>query len=244
MSSPDGTKRRARVVIADDHLLTRAGLRAVLETDPRFEVVGEATNGEEVLALTRRIQPDLVLMDIRMPNMNGVEATAAIRQANPSTVVLILSMFEDSQLLLAAMRAGAAGYILKGSSEASLRTAMSDALAGNFPLTRQLAQDLVQRMAGSAEPTQLPGTDRLSSREQQVLALLARGYTNRAIAEALVVTASTVKVHVQHILAKLGVADRTQAAVAAMDLGYLRPDRPHQQRQPVWQRRAGNRGAC
>src|SRR5689334_696123 len=129
MNSPDGTQRRARVVIADDHLLTRAGLRAVLENDLQFEVVGEATNGAEVLALTRRVQPDLVLMDVRMPNMNGLEATAAIRHANPSTIVLILSMFEDSQLLLAAMRAGAAGYILKGSTQVSLRTAMSDALA-------------------------------------------------------------------------------------------------------------------
>jgi DNA-binding NarL/FixJ family response regulator len=218
--------RRARIVIADDHLLTRAGLRAVLAEDPEFELVGEAVNGGEAVALSRSLRPDLVLMDVRMPDMDGLEATRVLKQASPTTTVLILSMFDDTTLLLEAVKAGAAGYVLKTASEVELRIAISDALAGNFPVDRHLVRDVLQRVANETPaPHPTPPTDVLSNREREVLELLARGCTNREIAEQLVITSSTVKVHVEHILAKLGVSDRTQAAVQAIELGYVTPER-------------------
>jgi DNA-binding NarL/FixJ family response regulator len=219
--------RRARILVVDDHLLTRAGLRAVLADDPEYELVGEAINGGQGVALSRLLQPDLVLMDVRMPDMDGLEATRVLKQASPTTPVLILSMFEDAELLLEAVKAGAAGYVLKTVSEEDLRAAMSEALAGNFPVDRHLVRDVLQRVAREA-PTAPPVAqpDLLSGREREVLELLARGCTNREIAEQLVITASTVKVHVEHILAKLGVSDRTQAAVQAFELGYVTPERP------------------
>jgi len=218
--------RRARIVIADDHLLTRAGLRAVLADDPEFELIGEAVNGGEAVALSRLLRPDLVLMDVRMPDMDGLEATRVLKQASPTTTVLILSMFDDAELLLEAVKAGAAGYVLKTASEAELRAAISDALAGNFPVDRHLVRDVLRRVANETPaPPPPPPTDLLSAREREVLELLARGCTNREIAEQLVITSSTVKVHVEHILAKLGVSDRTQAAVHAIELGYVTPDR-------------------
>jgi two-component system, NarL family, response regulator LiaR len=221
--------RRARILIADDHVLTRAGLRAVLADDPEFELVGEAINGGEAVDLTRSLQPDLVLMDVRMPDMDGLQATRILKQASPTTTVLILSMFEDAELLLEAVKAGAAGYVLKNASEPELRAAMSDALAGNFPVDRHLVRDVLRRVASSARSVQVPVAPPalLSSREREVLELLARGCTNREIAEQLVITSSTVKVHVEHILAKLGVSDRTQAAVQAIELGYVTPLRPN-----------------
>lgn len=222
-----GRSRRARIVVADDHVLTRAGLRAVLADDPEFELIGEAINGGEAVTLSRTLRPDLVLMDVRMPDMDGLQATRIVKQANPTTAVLILTMFEDTELLLEAVKAGAAGYVLKNASESDLRAAMSDALAGNFPVDRHLVRDVLQRVASeSPPPPPVPAPEVLSSREREVLDLLARGFTNREIAEQLVITASTVKVHVEHILAKLGVSDRTQAAVQAIELGYVSPDRP------------------
>jgi DNA-binding NarL/FixJ family response regulator len=223
----EAPSRRARILVVDDHLLTRAGLRAVLADDPEFELVGEAINGGEGVAMSRGLRPDLVLMDVRMPDMDGLEATRILKQACPTTPVLILSMFEDAELLLEAVKAGAAGYVLKNASEEDLRAAMSDALAGNFPVDRHLVRDVLRRVARET-PAPLPVAppDLLSTREREVLELLARGCTNREIAEQLVITASTVKVHVEHILAKLGVSDRTQAAVQAFELGYVTPDRP------------------
>jgi DNA-binding NarL/FixJ family response regulator len=219
--------RRARILVVDDHLLTRAGLRAVLADDPAFELVGEAINGDEGVALSRALRPDLVLMDVRMPDMDGLEATRVLKQASPTTPVLILSMFEDAALLLEAVKAGAAGYVLKTASEEDLRAAMSEALAGNFPVDRHLVRDVLRRVARETPaPPPLAPSGLLSGREREVLELLARGCTNREIAEQLVITASTVKVHVEHILAKLGVSDRTQAAVQAYELGYVTPERP------------------
>lgn len=219
--------RRARILVVDDHVLTRAGLRAVLADDPEFELVGEAINGDEGVTLSRSLQPDLVLMDVRIPDMDGLEATRILKQASPTTPVLILSMFEDAELLLEAVKAGAAGYVLKNASEEDLRAAMSDALAGNFPVDRHLVRDVLRRVASDTRaPAPVAPPDLLSAREREVLELLARGCTNREIAEQLFITSSTVKVHVEHILAKLGVSDRTQAAVQAFELGYVTPDRP------------------
>jgi DNA-binding NarL/FixJ family response regulator len=214
---------RARVVIADDHLLTRAGLRAVLADDSDFEVVGEASSGAQAVALCRALRPELVLMDLRMPGMDGLQATRLLKETLPRTAVLILSMLEDAGLALEALKAGAAGYVLKNACEAELRGAMHDALAGNLLVDRSLVRDVLWRVASDlpAPPAAPVAQDGLSIRERQVLDLLTSGCTNRQIAERLVISSSTVKVHVEHILAKLGVGDRTQAAVRAIQLGYV-----------------------
>jgi DNA-binding NarL/FixJ family response regulator len=213
-------------VIADDHELTRAGLRSVLAQDPGLELVGEARNGREAVELAQSLQPDLVLMDVRMPDIDGLQATQMIKHASPTTTVLILSMFDDAEVLLEAVRAGAAGYVLKAMSEVALRAAVWDALAGNLPVDQYLAREVLLRLANEQPPSRpsTPRADPLSAREREVLALLARGYTNREIAEQLTITPHTVKVHVEHILSKLEVSDRTQAAVRAIELGYITAD--------------------
>jgi DNA-binding NarL/FixJ family response regulator len=214
---------RLRMVIADDHELTRAGLRTVLAQEPGLELVGEACNGREAVELARLLQPDLVLMDVRMPDIDGLQATQMVKQVSPMTTVLILSMFEDAEVLLEAVRAGAAGYVLKDLSEDALRNAVWEALAGGLPVDQYLAREVLLRLASEQPPAGpgVPRPDPLSAREREVLGLLARGYTNREIGEQLVITQHTVKVHVEHILAKLEVSDRTQAAVKAIELGYI-----------------------
>jgi DNA-binding NarL/FixJ family response regulator len=218
--------RPARIVLADDHELTLAGLRAVIAQDDALEVVGLARDGLEAVALTRTLQPDLVLMDVRMPNMGGLEAMRELKQISPSTIVLILSMFPDVELLLEAVRAGAAGYVLKTADEASLRAAIHEALAGDLPVDPSMTRELVQRLAAEGEtpPTLSTPPDPLTAREHEVLVLLAQGNRNREIAEKLIITQHTVKIHVEHILAKLGVSDRTQAAVRGIELGYISAD--------------------
>ena len=220
------TERRVRVLIADDHELTRAGLRAILTMDPRLELVGEADNGLQAVELATALQPDLVLMDMRMPHMDGLSATRALKQTCPMTTVLILSMFEDVDLLLEAVKAGAAGYVLKASTEQEVVSALWEALDGNLPVDQGMAREVLRRLAQQQAPAPTaPSRTRLSPREQEVLDRLARGLTNREIAEELIITSNTVKIHVEHILAKLGVSDRTQAAVRAIELGYVKPDR-------------------
>jgi DNA-binding NarL/FixJ family response regulator len=214
----------ARVLIADDDRLTRAGLRLLLGQETDVDVVGEARDGREAVELARRLRPDLVLMDLRMPNMDGLEATRVLKRDGLARSVLILSMLEDPDLLLATVQAGAVGYVLKTADEAELRVAVRQALGGKLAVDPPMTRELAQRRGGdhpalgaSASPT-----NPLSPREQQVMRLLARGKTNREIAADLSITQHTVKVHVEHILAKLHVSHRTQAAVRAMELGYLR----------------------
>jgi DNA-binding NarL/FixJ family response regulator len=211
-----------RVLIVDDHQLTRAGLAAVLGSDPELAIVGEASNGREAVELARSLQPDLVLMDIRMPDMDGLAATRLIKQHNPRTSVLLLSMFDEPDFLVEAVDVGAAGYVLKDATVDELQRAVREVLSGGFPIDDRLAREVLVRLARRKTVTQAP-VSQLSSRELEVLPLLARGATNREIAEALTIAPYTVKAHVDHIFAKLGVSDRTQAAVRAIELGLFTP---------------------
>jgi DNA-binding NarL/FixJ family response regulator len=212
----------ARLIIADDHELARAGLRSMISGEPGLEIVGEATNGREALELARRHEPDLALLDMRMPEMDGLAATRAIKQECPKTAVVIVTMHENPDYLFEALKAGAAGYLLKDASQREVVTAVRRVLRGESLLNQDLATQLLRRLAGEASGAGgARPPERLTPREHEVLRLLAQGQTNREIAKSLVVSVGTVKVHVEHIIAKLGVSDRTQAAVRAVELGLL-----------------------
>jgi DNA-binding NarL/FixJ family response regulator len=223
----------ARLVLADDHDLVREGIRAVLEGEPDLAVVGEASNGREAVEVCRKLRPDLVLMDVRMPEMDGLAATGAIKEELPETSVVMVTMHESPDYLLEAIKAGAAGYILKDAAGERLVEAVRRTLEGEVPLNEGLAMQLLKRLAGETEQSaelhpeakkggvQLPKG--ITPRETEVLKLLAQGRTNPQIAEDLAVSRGTVKIHVQNIIAKLGVSDRTQAAVRAIELGIFEP---------------------
>ncbi len=216
----------ARLVIADDHDLARAGLRTMLSGERGLEVVGEASNGREALALCRRLKPHLVLMDVRMPEMDGLTATRAIKRECPGTSVVIVTMHENPDYLFEAIKAGAAGYILKDATRQEVIIAVRKVLQGESLMEPKLASQLLRRLAEESKPRPDASAERLTRREIEVLRLLAQGKTNREIAQALVVSTGTVKVHVEHIIAKLGVSDRTQAAVRGIELGLIGPPHP------------------
>jgi DNA-binding NarL/FixJ family response regulator len=214
--------RRARVIIADDHELARLGLRTMLVPEEDLEVVGEATTGREAVELSQQLQPDLVLMDIRMPDLDGLVATRAIKEVHPRTSILIVTLSEDPDYLLEALRVGAAGYVLKDASRREVVTAVRQVLSGESPLDPKLSAQLIRRLANqpSRESPASHG-DELTPRELDVLRLVAEGKTNSEIGQSLFISVGTVKVHVERIIDKLGVSDRTQAAVRAVELGYI-----------------------
>jgi DNA-binding NarL/FixJ family response regulator len=211
----------ARLVIADDHELARAGLRAMLTGHRGLEVVGEATNGREALMLCRTLQPDLALIDVRMPGLDGLATCSAIKQECPVTSVILVTIHENPEYLLEAIKAGAAGYVLKDISQRELITSVQQVLRGESILNKDLMIRLLRRLASEPVAQEELPPGRLSPRELEVLQLLTRGQTNREIAHNLTVSTSTVKIHVEHIFSKLGVSDRTQAAVRAIELGLL-----------------------
>ncbi len=221
---------RARLAIVDDHALVRSGLRSMLRDEDDFNIVGEASNGWEALALCYRVRPDLVLMDVRMPKMDGLEATRNIKREYPETSVLIVTMHENPDYLLEALKAGAAGYVLKDSSSEGLIAAVRKVIEGESPLNRKLATDLLRRLADETRESprntatkssseQLPYP--LTPREIEVLKLMALGQTNREISQNFVISVGTTKNHVEHIIAKLAVSDRTQAVVRALERGII-----------------------
>lgn len=213
-----------RLLIADDHDLVRRGLRGLLRREPDLEIVGEAGDGREAVELGLSLVPDLILMDVRMPGMDGLEATREIKRERPEIGILMVTMHDDPDYMLEAIRSGAAGYVLKDASWEDLTASVRRALSGDFPMDPDVAAKLLQRLAretpeasNSAPPAQsLP--DPLTPRELEVLEHLTLGRTNTGIARDLTISVGTVKTHVQHVIKKLGVSDRTQAAVRAVEL--------------------------
>jgi DNA-binding NarL/FixJ family response regulator len=239
--SNGGSSSKARILVVDDQPFMRVAIKAILATDSSLEVVGEAQDGQQATQRCRELRPDLVLMDVWMPGMDGIEATRKLKAEFPETSVLILTVHADQRLLMDAVKAGAAGYVLKGEHTDHVLGAVRAVLNGETPLDQGLAMSLLRHLAEEQEevarstpprPPQEPTSRErgaatslpkaLTPREMEVLSRLALGETNRQIAEELHISLSTVKRHLERILSKLGVSDRTQAAVKAIEIG-LRP---------------------
>lgn len=202
-----------RVLVADDHPIVRSGIVALLETAEDVDVVGEAATGEQAVELALELAPDIVLMDLRMPGIDGDEATAHIHAARPEIRVLILTTYETDDSILTAIAAGASGYLLKAAPQEEILAGVRAVARGEFALAPRIATLLVQRVKTPA-PT-------LSPRETEVLSLVAAGKSNPTIAATLFVSEATVKTHLIHVFEKLGVSDRTRAVTRAMELGLL-----------------------
>lgn len=202
------------LLLVDDHPVVRDGLRGMCESEPDFRVVGEASDGVEAVALARGLKPDVVLMDLRMPGGSGVEAIAALAAADSSANVLVLTTYDTDRDIMAALDAGATGYLLKDAPREELFGAIRAAAAGESVLSPAVATRVVSRVRTS-------GSEELSGREADVLALVARGRSNREIARALFVSEATVKTHLGHVYVKLGVNDRASAVATAYDRGLL-----------------------
>lgn len=209
-------EQRIRVVIVDDHVLVRSGLEVVLGMFDDIELAGQAGDGEEAVRLCRELRPDVVLMDLVMPGVSGVEATRQILATSPGTKVVALTSFTDDALIGETLRAGAIGYLMKNVSADQLADAVRAAHAGRSTLAPEAADALVRSV--SAPP---PGADSLTAREREVLKLMADGLTNADIAERLVIGVATVKTHVSSIISKLGVATRTEATATAIRRGLV-----------------------
>jgi DNA-binding NarL/FixJ family response regulator len=214
-----------RIIIADDHPVFRFGLRALLNAMPDTEVVGEVTSGEEVIALAGSVRPDVILMDIAMPGVNGIEATRRIRESQPDVRILIVTMLEDDSVF-AAMRAGARGYVVKGTEPAEVLRAIRAVAEGEAIFSPAIAERLMHyfttppaAMGDSSRSAGTPVFPDLTDREREVLALIAQGLTNSAIAEQLILSPKTVRNYITEIFSKLQVADRAQAIIRARNAG-------------------------
>jgi len=207
-----------RVLVADDHPMFRDGLRALVASVSDVEMVGEAATGEEAIALADELQPDVILMDIQMPGVNGIEATRSILQASPHIGVIVLTMFEDNDSVFAAMRAGARGYLLKGADQDEILRAIRAVASGEALFSPAIAQRLIGFFSAEVTPVVRPFPE-LTTREREVLDLVAQGLNNTEIADRLTVSAKTVRNHISNIFSKLQVADRAQAIVRAREAG-------------------------
>ncbi|EJO91883.1 two component LuxR family transcriptional regulator [Ectopseudomonas mendocina DLHK] len=210
-----------RLLLADDHEVTRAGFAAMLADCPEFSIVGQAVDGRQALELCQRLNPDIAILDIRMPQLNGLATARLLHEQQPSIKVLLFTMYDSPDHLEAAVNAGAVGYLLKDASRQEVIDGLRQVAAGqcalNGTVSAQLLRRVVQRNQGGA-----PGSA-LTPREHQVLGLIAAGLTNREIGEELGIATGTAKAHVERVIGKLGVADRTQAAVQGIALGLVAP---------------------
>lgn len=211
-----------RVLIADDHPLFRSGIRALLSAEPEMVLVGEATNGDEAISLAASLQPDLILMDLKMPGIGGIEATRRIVAANPQVKVLIVTMFEDDHMVFTSMKAGARGYLLKDAGPDEMLRAIRSVANGGAIFSAGIARRLLDFFAGlqpSTLPTPFP---ELTERELEILDLIAQGRSNHEIAQELFLSVKTISNNVSNIFSKLQVADRSQAMLKAREAGLGR----------------------
>lgn len=218
------TLDKIRVVIADDHLVVREGLRAVLSTEPDIEVVGEASDGREALRLTQELLPDVVLTDVKMGDSDGVTATRHIRTACPSTKVIVFTNYDEDEIVFSAIRAGASGYLMKEVTSDQLVNAIRTVAQGYslmYPsVAKRVLEEFAQTTPAPAEQeAEAPGIAQLTARERQVLRLIAQGRSNKEIGGELEIAERTVKTHISNIFAKLELSDRTQAAIFAHKRG-------------------------
>jgi DNA-binding NarL/FixJ family response regulator len=211
------------VLVADDQRLVRSGFRMILRADSEIDVVGEAGDGEEAVALARELKPDVVLMDIRMPKLDGIAATRLLLQDEDAPRVLVLTTFDLDEYVYGALRAGASGFLLKDAPEEQLVAAIRVAADGGALFSAGVTRRLIERFARLGTTAPPPGLDELSPREIEVLRLIARGNSNAEIAAQLVLSEHTVKTHVARILQKLDLRDRTQAVILAYESGLVRP---------------------
>jgi DNA-binding NarL/FixJ family response regulator len=211
------------VLVADDHLMVREGLRSMLNA-PRLRIIGEAGSGEEAVQKTLTLKPDVVLMDIRMPKMDGIQALEALKQAKSSARVIVLTTYRSTTYLLSSLSAGAAGFVLKDISREELLAAIYAVASGTSMVDREFLQSVLRSLASEREAKDLPleTLEPLTAREMDILRLLVEGLTNTAIAQVLGLSAGTIKGYAHTILQKLGTNDRTQAAVKAIRLGLVK----------------------
>ena len=213
-----------RVLIADDHAIVREGLRSLLETEPGMELAGEAADGAEAVAQARAARPDVILLDLMMPRLDGIQAIGAIKREQPDARILVLTSFAEDEKVFAAIKAGALGYLLKDSSPQELLQAIREVARGESSLHPTIARKVLRELS---RPPALPATpEPLTARELEVLRLVAQGLANQEIAGRLALSERTVRTHVSQILAKLQLANRTQAALYALREGLARPDAP------------------
>lgn len=218
---------KIRVIIADDHAVVREGTRRLLEQEPDLEVVGEAADGQEAVALATRLKPGVAIMDIAMPRLDGIEATRQIKALCPSITILALTAYDDDQFIFSLLEAGAAGYLLKSVRGHELVEAVREVHAGESVLHPSVARKVLNRFAGSSKPRKQEPVDILSDREMEVLKLASRGLSNQEIANQLSLSTRTVQGHLGHIFNKLEVGSRTEAVVHALKEGWITLDEAH-----------------
>jgi DNA-binding NarL/FixJ family response regulator len=208
-----------QILIADDHPLFRKGMAALLSSLPGLEVVGEAANGEEVIALAQTLQPNIILMDIQLPLINGIDATRQLLQINPHIKILMVTMFEDDASIFAAMRAGARGYLLKGADQSEVIRAIHAVSNGEAIFSPSIAQRFINYFATLEPDISTHDLPELTSREREILILMTQGLSNNQITEQLVLSSKTVRNHISNIFSKLQVVDRAQAILLARRVG-------------------------